>query len=253
MIITCPHCQTRYEVADRAIGDRGRSVQCANCANSWLANRSNSEPSPPPFEPEPDVYESEEEVLDVTFAELDERGDGRGIATLARRHRDIIRHLPAARARRYLGGASVAGALVVVVALFGSRTAVVDRLPDLASFYGLMGMRVNVVGFDFAEVRTVRAMQDGQDVLMVEGRINNVSGQMRALPPVRVSLFRDDGTGIYEWLASPGVPALGAGETVRFETQLVAPPDEVASVRLRFDPRQNVAAPKGTAGLVGGA
>lgn len=37
MIITCPNCQTKYEVADQAIGAAGRKVQCANCHQSWKA------------------------------------------------------------------------------------------------------------------------------------------------------------------------------------------------------------------------
>jgi len=37
MIIVCPNCSTRYEVAEQAIGDHGRSVQCANCQRSWHA------------------------------------------------------------------------------------------------------------------------------------------------------------------------------------------------------------------------
>jgi predicted Zn finger-like uncharacterized protein len=252
MIITCPHCQTHYEVADEAIGDYGRSVQCANCAHAWLADRSSSEPSSLPSQPEPIMAETEEEALDVTFTEVGEASSGQGAKTLAKRHRDIARHLPAARARRYLGGVSVAVAVVAVVGLFGSRNAIVERLPDMASFYGLLGMGVNVVGLDFADVRTVRATQDGHDVLVVEGRIDNISGQIRALPPVRVSLYREDGTGVYEWRAAAGVPALGSGETVRFETKLMAPPDDVAMVRLRFDPGQTNPAPRGPAGLVGG-
>jgi predicted Zn finger-like uncharacterized protein len=37
MIITCPNCQTKYQVADQAIGAAGRKVQCANCHRSWKA------------------------------------------------------------------------------------------------------------------------------------------------------------------------------------------------------------------------
>ncbi len=37
MIITCPYCHTKYEVADQAIGAAGRKVQCANCHQSWKA------------------------------------------------------------------------------------------------------------------------------------------------------------------------------------------------------------------------
>jgi predicted Zn finger-like uncharacterized protein len=37
MIITCPNCQTRYQVANDTIGSAGRKVQCANCQTAWQA------------------------------------------------------------------------------------------------------------------------------------------------------------------------------------------------------------------------
>lgn len=51
MIIACPHCRTRYEVADRAIGDSGRTVQCANCTESWKATRDSAVVEPPAVPP----------------------------------------------------------------------------------------------------------------------------------------------------------------------------------------------------------
>lgn len=49
MIITCPNCSTKYEVADQAIGATGRKVQCANCHRSWKATApAYVEPAPKP-------------------------------------------------------------------------------------------------------------------------------------------------------------------------------------------------------------
>jgi len=49
MIITCPNCSTKYEVADQAIGATGRKVQCANCHRSWQATApEHIEPAPKP-------------------------------------------------------------------------------------------------------------------------------------------------------------------------------------------------------------
>lgn len=90
MIITCPHCRTRYQVAFEAIGAVGRKVQCAECRNAWTATgespmppapRSSSvRPVPPPLPPpsrppEPDqLFDPEAEAgLDARFeAEADD-------------------------------------------------------------------------------------------------------------------------------------------------------------------------------------
>lgn len=47
MIIVCPNCNARYELAADAIGDAGRKVQCASCHTSW---RAFPEPEPAPVE-----------------------------------------------------------------------------------------------------------------------------------------------------------------------------------------------------------
>lgn len=35
--ITCPSCNTSYELPDASIGDAGRKVKCATCGSKWLA------------------------------------------------------------------------------------------------------------------------------------------------------------------------------------------------------------------------
>lgn len=39
MLIECPRCAARYQVADGLIGPAGKSVRCAKCGNVWLARR----------------------------------------------------------------------------------------------------------------------------------------------------------------------------------------------------------------------
>lgn len=85
MIITCPNCQTRYQVAERAIGSAGRKVQCAQCQQSWNAVPEKEEPAPKPklvAETEPATRrrtdkdemfdEKDEAALDAVFAAAEE-------------------------------------------------------------------------------------------------------------------------------------------------------------------------------------
>jgi predicted Zn finger-like uncharacterized protein len=65
LLIACPHCATRYQVAAEMLGPRARRVTCANCGRTWRAEPMAPEP---PAEPEPLFTDAEEEALDAALA-----------------------------------------------------------------------------------------------------------------------------------------------------------------------------------------
>lgn len=84
MIITCPNCQTCYQVAENAIGSAGRKVQCANCAQSWQAVPEPEAPKPKPklvkTEDKPatkdqaeDFSDDDEDKADAAFEAADKK------------------------------------------------------------------------------------------------------------------------------------------------------------------------------------
>lgn len=324
MIIVCPNCNAEYEVAAQAIGESGRVVQCANCAESWRAMQQPPKPKPvevreveladdsddfsrllddamkeegldPLKRPEKSkaeetakedaenagakVADSEETSLDQEIEALDDGQDAKkggakkskGAGTdgtggkiynaedddvmesasyatrrrtridrmkrarrVAKRHRDIARGLPMARTRRMITTTCLALTAVILLGLFSFRVEVVRLYPEMASLYRLFGTNVNVVGLDFANVRTIRSWKDGHEVLNVTGDIQNVTSKIAYLPPIRVALVRDDDTVIYEWNMTPGVSVLEAGGSFEFSTQLLSPPNDVRRVTLSF-------------------
>lgn len=56
MIISCPHCQTKYQVTYEAIGSAGRKVQCAHCQQAW------DQGPIPKDEPPPEVKKAEQAI-----------------------------------------------------------------------------------------------------------------------------------------------------------------------------------------------
>ncbi|MGV8954327.1 MAG: zinc-ribbon domain-containing protein [Cypionkella sp.] len=259
MIITCPHCQTRYQVTFEAIGATGRKVQCAHCQKAW---------SQKPLDPnasddlDPQVRNVAEDALDDALAgeerrvaaelaakaaaEGEKAGDSKDAGKLdpavirkrqrAFSHRQHVMEsqLPLARMRR---GARVLGAITLVAMFAGSylaREQMVDQFPSMAGVYAALGMPVNVVGLEFEKLNTLHTLRDGKDVLIVSADIVGINKAPVVLPAVVVTLLDEHGKGLYEWSVTPEARDLMAGERVGFETQLQMPPVSAARVRLSF-------------------
>lgn len=261
MIITCPHCQTKYQVTFEAIGSAGRKVQCAHCHRAW-----NQEPSAPDDAlPPPPAADAESDRLFDAMAEdaLDEamaaeesaaalaksRPEAAPVRPAAgadavemqkrqvafkRRQNAMNSSLPMARVRR---AARVAGVVLLAGIMAGAyfgRMTIVERYPDLAGLYEAVGLGVNVVGLDFSNVETLKALSGGNDVLTVSAQIVGRSPTPVPVPPVVVSLLDAAGHAVYEWSVTPGVRDLMLGERATFDTRLSLPPSEAVRVRLSF-------------------
>ena len=64
VMITCPHCGTRYQVPFSTIGSEGREVQCAQCSKSWHAMALAA--APPAVDPDL-LFPKDEAALDFAF------------------------------------------------------------------------------------------------------------------------------------------------------------------------------------------
>ena len=338
VVISCPHCGTRYQVPYASIGPKGRNVLCAHCGQSWQAKaEAPPRPEPPPkprpvVDPDKNLQRLAEEMLDEKFvleerrhkakhdaalrAEAEARAKAKGkplpgsdeaaIAQAAERaaaiagnpppalsvvpaatadsageegaedgtprpeeqqgtvdetksaietkpslkvgsatHRKVQQEfskrqrtayskLPVARLRRYARFASLAtvvGGLGLGVWLRGP---IVQQFPQLAGAYAAIGLGVNVVGMEFRDVHTLLSLQEGTQVLAVDGKIASVASHGVPVPPVIVTLLGSDGASVYQWSMTPEATELEPGETVGFETQLSKPPAAAKQVRLSF-------------------
>lgn len=262
MIITCPHCQTKYQVTYEAIGSAGRKVQCAYCQRAWQQEPVVPEAPPAPVD---EVFDAmAEDGLDEALV-TEERAVAAELArrlaveqeqarpeaqksagevdpavirkrqkAFLRRQSALIAHLPLARLRR---AARLAGTLILcaLIGLFYfGRVQLVERIPSLAGVYAAVGLGVNVVGLDFSNVTAQRALRDGKEMLIVSAQIVGLTPDPVAVPPVVVTLLGPNGAAIYEWSVTPSARDLMAGERSSFDTQLALPPGEAERMRLSF-------------------
>jgi predicted Zn finger-like uncharacterized protein len=266
MIITCPHCQTKYQVTYEAIGSAGRKVQCAHCHQAWNQDPKTAGPErSPPKDPESDqLFEQmAEDALDEAMAAEESAAvsevrkpapkakaapasapapaPGADAAELQkrqqafdRRRHAMISSLPLARLRR---GARLAGTVILLGMVAGAyfwRVPIVERYPDLAGLYEQVGLGVNIVGLDFSNLETLKSLSGGNEVLSVSAQIVGQSSRPVAVPPVVISLLDEAGHAVYEWSVSPRVQDLMVGERATFDTRLSLPPSEAVRVRLSF-------------------
>lgn len=267
MIITCPHCQTKYQVTYEAIGSVGRKVQCAHCHKAWTQEASAPAPrvglDAARMQADKVFDAMAEDALDEAMtaeegAVAAQNGAVRGANTkagpeaaqalpsidsaelkkrqmaFARRQNAMFSSLPLARLRR---AARFTGVVILVGLVGGAwfgRVAVVERYPDLAGLYEAVGLGVNVVGLDFSNLETLKTLSGGNDVLSVSAQIVGRSKVPVPVPPVVVSLLDASGHAVYEWSVTPRVRDLMAGESATFDTRLSLPPSEAVRVRLSF-------------------
>ena len=252
MIITCPHCQTKYQVTFEAIGSAGRKVQCAHCHQAW----DQSADFPPRTESLSSVVNedaldaamvSEERVVAAEKATTARATDRPGQAPkpdaaemkkrqadFSKRQNAMISRLPLARLRRAARVAGILGLIGLGAGAYFGRVPLVERYPGLAELYESVGLGVNVVGLDFSNLESVKTLSGGSEVLMVSAQIVGLEKTPMRVPGVLVSLLDAQGGIVYEWSVTPRARDLMAGERATFDTRLSLPPSEAVRVRLRF-------------------
>ena len=252
-LITCPSCQAQYNVAPQTLGENGRRVKCAQCNNDWKAVA-----EPLEEQSELEIDEKQEEELDSEFEEVEntlesspatpdaptkEKVEKAQVSKLtpqekkdtARRNNLLQRTMPKKKSHLL---ARILGGVLLAFLLFGGvflRENIVKLLPDMAGVYANIGLGVNVVGLDFVDIRTLRVLRDGDEVMDISASIKSVSSHQVPVPKILISLLDQNGISVFEWSVTSRAAIMLPGEWIEFETKLISPPAEAVSVRLAFE------------------
>lgn len=162
------------------------------------------------------------------------RDTARKLGALIRQRLTSDRNLPTVRLTRL--------SRVVAVGLLGSvlvggvllRSEMVRLIPDLAGLYAAVGLKVNVVGLDFADVSTLLSRRGEETLISVNASIVGLEQHRVAVPPVIVTLLDAEDKPVYQWSVVTRARDLEPGELVSLSTELPSPPDAAVRVRLSF-------------------
>jgi len=274
MLIVCPNCASRYEIAEAKIGTGGRKVRCASCRTTWQIEAPQAVEAPTTSEilqsdldaatsdlpaapsPEQTAAELEEELRRA--GEIDADISAITAERAEARQPDAAQSPPPRRRRSWAGArnpftrlpsatASVVVAAGVVILGLGvwQRERVVRAIPQFADLYARIGLPVNVRGLAFSAVES-ELVQDPQGrFLVVTGDVTNVTKGTAKVPPITVTVQAEDGKVLYSWTTEPPRPSLEASELMHFRARLASPPENGRSVQLRF----GAGSPNGVAAL----
>lgn len=270
MLIVCPKCDTSYRVDRSAFGPDGRRVRCTRCMTTWQASADDAQPvatATPPTEPAVEATEAGLRAADwstlapappapvvITQAPslvplIDEDAgkpdatapiiepQGEDIETIAarrERRRPKTRKIWRVRGRVPRLSTVVIGLAACLAALIVGRTAVVQTFPQTASLFAAMHLPVNLRGLDFTDVKSSEEFDQGIPVLVVDGKIVNLTNRIMDVPRLRIAVRNAAGHEVYAWTTLAQSPILGPRDSLPFRTRLASPPSEAKDVVVRF-------------------
>ena len=230
MKIECPSCQASYEVADSAIGEKGRNLRCAACGHYW-------------FQKPADALETNKEApqaskIKVTKETRDkpEKKSG-GLGNLFKKQ-EKNKALPHQEMRKkahdkikfshigaiavgWIGAIAILG--VILGLMIGNRVSIVKKWPKSASFYAMLGVPVNLYGLEIKNIEVRSGIDEQGPRLMVLGVVKNVTNSAKALPYLRITLL-DGHKQVATWLVDPNATFIDKGQVVNFQSIRRNPP-----------------------------
>jgi len=229
MILTCPSCETRYQV-DEAVIDRaaGRQVRCASCGYLWhfapsLEEHSAAQRVPaagPTLGPAAAAGVLETDAASAVSTPLD-LGSAAAPA--------IGRMGPGLRGLLQLAAVLVVAAVVIVPIL--ARNTVVETWPEATKVYDAVGLKT-IAPETGLDITVTPRRYEGSFV--VTGEITNTTDRSRSVPPLRVAL-RDTTLREIEFrILDPPVSTLAPGAVARFTTVFDHPDITATDAVARF-------------------
>ena len=216
MIVSCPQCDTRYELDQKVLAPHGRSVRCAQCSHVWTQRPSDDAAGA-------DI-DDDFDIPDFGVEEPVERPRrSRGAKTESKGRGGLI------------GWAAFAVVVIAILAggFFG-RTQIVELWAPAAKLYQLAGLGVEAeeVGLVVQNVLGAQRRDADDIVLDVSGQIVNSSADIKAIPELRGLLLDVRQRVVHSWTFQPPAPEINPGKTMEFTTSVFNPPTNARGLQV---------------------
>jgi predicted Zn finger-like uncharacterized protein len=267
MIITCPSCSARYDVAAAGFSPAGRKVRCAKCGESWhqepeaiAVDVDSADKAAVVAEGDSETESFEQETAEVKAAaseettppvqeEVDLEGDiafaePEPVVEPAQKtpKRKTPQKKPVAGQRSVRQQLAVAAGWTLLALFVGGtaygfssyKTDIVRLWPATATLYAAFNDPVDLRGMEFQQVAYKHVYEDGVPVLSISGQVVNVSDARLSVPKVRVGLRDENKKELYYWTFGLPETALEPEQSAEFVTRLSAPPVSAKDLEITF-------------------
>ena len=261
MILTCPACGTQYVVKDDAIPEGGRKVRCASCRHSW---HQDPEVAPTlvldqPAEEAPPVSEAVEYQSEAASEQVEEPAaayESDPVDEPYSESEDLIEPEPAPveDAPAYVSSPveerhEPSYEQDYDFSPFAERGSVEERrrsplipillvvvvVAALAALFWFLAPSEwkERVGLDVAGQTPLQlmmthsdrqALESGNELLAVSGRVINPTSKAQAVPPIQAELRSKSGQLVYRWTIAPPTRTLAPGASAPFNSAEVNVP-----------------------------
>ena len=250
-VLICPQCDTRYKAQLSEFQPKGREVRCARCSFRWYVSAPATAES---YIPDPDELALKDnqsaDAIDpgpieaTATPELAKPSSSRpksrpvppsiGADVMMRDKADREKLAKRRRTIRLIWAIPLILVVLAAIIAFFNRQAIVNRIPQMASVYRLVGLEVRAGGLDIdpPEARTV--LVDGAPVIRVASKVRNLTRREKDIPLIQLSLHDVDGADLLQWYVETSPTRIEGRGELGFETIITDPPVNAVSLRYRF-------------------
>lgn len=262
MILTCPNCNSQFNVPDGIFDVKGRKVKCSSCSEVWFQEKIDEESKriADPFDEIDSILNAEnskddsliERNQDESDQEIEEDGFSAALRSGGNREDfPSMVKIPIAndelsdtfkkpfmqeKAVRNAYLASGAIFLIVFIYFLARGPVILERNPNAIVVYGMLGYSLDVPGenlvFDQIQVKK----HDGE--IVVEGNIENLGREAQKIPMIEAQLRNSKEEVVDVWRISTSKELLDAESSISF-LSVYKPKDpkaidEKGDVKIRF-------------------
>jgi len=210
MIISCPECETSFNIPNNALGENGRKVKCSKCSHVWHQ----------------DPIEIKKEKLDSLLGS----GEGRASANSNVGKANDAANLPVKVNKGYFYG--LVASFLVLVAL-SALFVMFNQAKNSQSISNILAIN-NFDGLRFVDFEVQSEIVDNKYDFFITGKFYNDSEDVKNLPPVTVKVLSQGGNLLQEAIISPEADMIEPNSYVDFNPEISQITGNASALELSF-------------------